>query len=213
MEEKILEILDRANFPFYDEKAKGLIIENTLIFLKELQKWSSRISLISKTDQSHILERHFAESLEYLKGLKGTTRLVDIGSGAGFPGIPIKICFPDLKILLVESQRKRAGFLESVLRKMSLKNYEVAFGRAEEISLKKEYKQSFDTATFRSVTSLEKCLIIGAPFLKNKGKALLKKEIKFENQGIGNMIFSEEFFFETKNNRKSKLMIFNKSST
>ncbi len=213
MEEKIQKIFQNAGLSLKKDETKNSAIQKTLVFLEELDKWSSKISLISKGDQGHILEKHFAESLQYSKGFKDTTRLVDIGSGAGFPGIPLKIGFPDLNIVLIESQRKRAGFLESVIRKMNLKNCEVAFGRAEEISAKKQYEQSFNTATFRSVASLEKCLILGEPFLKKKGRILIKKELDIQFQRLDPMILSEELSFETNDERKSKLMVFEKSST
>lgn len=213
MEEKILKIFEEAGFVFNDENPKGFVVEKTLIFLEELDKWSTRINLISKGDQGYILERHFVESLQYLKGLGDINQLIDIGSGAGFPGIPLKICFPEVKTVFVESQRKRAGFLESVLRKMNLKNYEIVNQRAETLSIKKEYQQAFDVSTFRSVASLEECLTLGAPFLNNEGKILIKKEPDFDSQGLDPMFFSEEFFFDANDHRKSKLMVFKKRST
>ncbi len=213
MEEKILKTFQEAGLAFKTKETKNFVIEKTLVFLEELNKWSSKISLISKGDQGHILERHFVESLQYSRGLENASRLVDIGSGAGFPGIPLKIFFPELNIVLVESQRKRVGFLESVLRTMNLQNIQVAFGRAEDISLKKEFQKSFDSATFRSVASLEECLCLGEPFLKEGGKVLVKKEPETEFQGHGRMILSEEFSFETTDKRKSKLMVFKKRST
>ncbi len=213
MEEKILKIFEEAGLALTEEKTKSFVVEKTLIFLKELDKWSARISLISKGDQGHILERHFVESLQYLKGIKNTNQLIDIGSGAGFPGVPLKICFPEMKIVFVESQRKRAGFLGSLLRTMNLQRYEVINERAEELSAKKEYQQAFDVATFRSVASLEECLSLGAPFLKNEGHILVKKEPDFNSQGLDPMFFSEEFYFDANDHRKSKLMVFQKRST
>jgi 16S rRNA (guanine527-N7)-methyltransferase len=213
VEEKILKIFEEAGLILSEDKAKSFVVEKTLIFLKELDKWSTRINLISKGDQRHILERHFVESLQYLKGIKDINQLIDIGSGAGFPGIPLKICFPEIKMVFVESQRKRAGFLGSVLRIMSLKNYEVIYERAEELSSKKEYQQAFDVATFRSVASLDECLSLGTPFLKKEGHILIKKEPDFDSQGLDPMFFSEEFYFDANDHRKSKLMVFKKCST
>jgi 16S rRNA (guanine527-N7)-methyltransferase len=213
VEEKILKTFEDAGFVFTDEHAKDFVVEKTLIFLEELDKWSARISLISKGDQGHILERHFVESLQYLKGIKDVNQLIDIGSGAGFPAIPLKICFPEIKTVFVESQRKRAGFLDSVLRKMNFQNYEVVYERAEELSAKKEYQEAFDAATFRSVASLEECLSLGAPFLKNKGKILIKKEPDLDFQGLEPMFLSKEFYFDANDHRKSKLMVFEKRST
>jgi 16S rRNA (guanine527-N7)-methyltransferase len=213
VEDKILKTFEEAGLILTEEKAKSFVVEKTLIFLGELDKWSARISLISKGDQGHILERHFVESLQYLKGIKDTNQLIDIGSGAGFPGIPLKICFPEIKMVFVESQRKRAGFLESALRTMNLQNYEVVNERAEELNAKKEYQQAFDVATFRSVASLDECLGLGAPFLKNEGKILIKKEPDFDSQGLDPMFFSEEFYFDANDHRKSKLMAFKKRST
>ena len=152
---EILKIYEKSGVNFFREEQKKIAIKSTQIYLEELDKWSSRISLISKGDKGKILERHFAESLQYSKGINNISRLVDIGTGAGFPGIPLKIAFPNIYIVFVESQRKRVGFLEAVLRKINIPNYEVAFGRAEDLSSKKQYFQSFNAATFRSVGPLD----------------------------------------------------------
>ncbi len=213
MDKKILTIYEEAGIVFPEDEQKKFAIEKTLIYLEELDKWSSRISLISKGDHGHVLDRHFAESLQYSKGIKGISRLIDIGSGAGFPGIPLKIAFPIIHIVFAESQRKRAGFLESALRKMNLSNYEVALGRAEDLSSQKQYHQSFDAATFRSVASLEECLRLGAPFLKNEGLIIVKKEPEVDYQGKEPMFLCNELFFETNDKRKSKIMVFKKRST
>jgi 16S rRNA (guanine527-N7)-methyltransferase len=213
VDKKILKIYEEGGIVFPEDEQKKSAIEKTLIYLEEIDTWSSRISLISKGDRGHVLDRHFAESLQYAKGIKDISRLIDIGSGAGFPGIPLKIAFPEIHIVFAESQGKRARFLDSVLKKMNLSNYEVAFERAENLSSQKQYYQSFDAATFRSVASLQECLSLGAPFLKNEGLVLVKKEPEFDFQGQEPMFLSNELFFETSDKRKSKLMVFKKRST
>jgi 16S rRNA (guanine527-N7)-methyltransferase len=213
VEEQILKVYKEAGFSFTEPQQQNDILEKTRIYLAELNKWNSQINLTSRGDQGHILQRHFSESLQYAKGMNQILRLVDIGSGAGFPGIPLKIVFPEIQIVFIESLRKRVSFLESVSRKMKFTNYQVLIGRAEEMGMSEEYNCSFDAATFRSVASLRDCLTLGSPFLKENGKILVKKEPDITLEDNHPMYFDEEFEFTTADGRESKLLVFNKCST
>ena len=109
------------------------------------------------------------DSLQYTRALQPNFRVMDIGSGAGFPGIPLKIIFPEINLVLVESQRKRCSFMETAIREIGLEGAEVINVRAEDLSREKEGQ--FDAVIFRAVSGLKPCLILGNRFLAPRRKA------------------------------------------
>jgi len=147
------------------------------IYLKELLAWNQKFNLTSITDPGEIRLKHFEDSLALLQILKLTDEsVVDIGAGAGFPGIPLKIVCPDIKLTLVEATRKKAEFLKHLVAKLTLKEVAVLWGRAEEIA--KNKREAFDLAVSRAVAKLnilsEYCL----PFVKIGGQFIAYKEEK-----------------------------------
>lgn len=143
------------------------------LYLDLLEKWNHKINLTAEKDPDSILKRHVFDSLQYSRALKSDFRVMDIGSGAGFPGIPLKIIFPDLVFVLVESQRKRCSFMETVIRELGLEKIEVINARAEDIPANQE--QQFDAVIFRAVSGLEQCLALGERFVAPGGRLIVKK--------------------------------------
>ena len=131
--------------------------------------------MISEKNPLSILEKHVFDSLQYLRWLDPSHKTLDIGSGAGFPGIPVKIIHPELDIALIESQRKRCSFLREVIRSLMLDRVYVVEGRAEDFSSEEMFSKNFDRVIFRGFSSLDNCLAVGLPFLKEKGRIILKK--------------------------------------
>lgn len=162
--------LELGNIQFSDEMI-GCFQE----FCALLEKWNDKINLTSEKNALVILEKHIFDSLQYLRWLDSSHKTLDIGSGAGFPGIPAKIICPDLDLTLMESQRKRCNFLREVVRSLELDGVEVVEGRAESFSSRETYSGRFDRVLFRGFSSLNTCLAIGLPFLKEKGQMILKK--------------------------------------
>ncbi len=149
------------------------------IYLKELLAWNQKFNLTSITDPGEIRLKHFEDSLALLQILKLTDEsVVDIGAGAGFPGIPLKIVCPDIKLTLVEATRKKVEFLKHLVAKLTLKEVAVLWGRAEEIA--KNKREAFDLAVSRAVAKLnilsEYCL----PFVKIGGQFIAYKEENVE---------------------------------
>jgi 16S rRNA (guanine527-N7)-methyltransferase len=142
-------------------------------YLELLVKWNFKLNLTAEKDPDSILKRHVFDSLQYSRALKPTFRVMDIGSGAGFPGIPLKIIYPTLSLVLVESKRKRCSFMEVALRELELDLSEVINARAEDISSKKEDK--FDAVIFRAVSGLRECLVLGERFVIPGGRVIVKK--------------------------------------
>ena len=129
-------------------------------YLDLLAKWNHKINLTSEKAPKEILERHIFDSLQYARALSFKDEIADIGSGAGFPGIPLKIIYPDLKIVLIEGQRKRFSFLESAILKLGLEGIRVINERAEKILP----TSLVGTVIFRAVSDINNCLELAAPF-------------------------------------------------
>jgi len=137
-----------------------------------LLEWNEKFNLTAITDLEEIEEKHFIDSLlptNFYTFKKG--KLLDIGSGAGFPGIPLAIYLPDLKVTLLESNGKKVSFLNEVVEKLELKNVNVINGRAEDLKL----RSSFDYVTGRAVKSLNIFAELGIPFVKVHGVLLAYK--------------------------------------
>ena len=140
------------------------------ILLEESQKYN----LTSITSKEDVIIKHFYDSILLLKYFNlSDKKVVDVGSGAGFPGIPLKIVCPEAKIVLVEPTTKRAKFLQLVIEKLELKDIEVINDRAENVI--NNYRECFDFATARAVAPLNILLELLVPFIKVNGKVLALK--------------------------------------
>lgn len=138
--------------------------------------WNKQVNLTAITEPKEVVIKHFFDSLTpsfYFDF--SNQKMIDIGAGAGFPSIPLKICFPELEITLLDSLNKRLIFLEEVVNKLSLKNISLIHGRAEDIGNKKEYRQEFDIAISRAVARLNVVSELSLPFLKVGGTMISLK--------------------------------------
>ena len=175
--DKLLEVFqdERLQLPPI-VKAKGYA-ESLECYLAEWKKWNGKINLTSETAAIVIIEKHIFDSLQYARVVDNPrSHVMDIGSGAGFPGIPLKVIFPGIFMTLVESQRKRANFLRNCVRKMNLENVQVLNDRAEDIGA--IYYDQFDLILFRGVGEVSHCLQMAEPFLKTGGCVAFKKDPK-----------------------------------
>jgi 16S rRNA (guanine527-N7)-methyltransferase len=149
---------------------------------KELIKeWNEKINLTAITEDSEIIQKHFIDSIKVFKfkELKNARKVIDIGTGGGFPGIPMKIINPSSKIVLLDSLNKRINFLNEVIKELQLKDIETIHGRAEDFAQENKYREKFDVAISRAVANLtvlsEFCLPyvkIGGYFVAMKGPAI-----------------------------------------
>ncbi len=147
------------------EKYKDLLIE-----------WNNKINLTAITDEYEIIMKHFIDCLEIVKYISEGESLVDVGTGAGFPGIVIAIYFKNnVKITLIDSINKRIEFLNDVIENLKLNNVVVINGRAEELSKKIDFREKFDICTSRAVAPLNILLEFDVPYIKVGGKCLLLK--------------------------------------
>ena len=214
---KILEILSDSRLEIKEIQFSEEIIERFHQYFVVFQKWNDKINLTSEKDAGLILEKHVFDSLHYLRWINPGHRVLDIGSGAGFPGIPIKILRPELELALLESQRKRCNFLREVVRVLNLAGAHVLEGRAENFSGQAELAGSFDRVLFRGFASLDRCLSAGLPFLKEGGQIILMKSPEempdADDQGFQGMRVLKPQLIEKFDGMGSLMMIIEKCST
>jgi 16S rRNA (guanine527-N7)-methyltransferase len=146
-------------------------------YLSLLLEWNQRINLTSVTDPAEVSVIHFVDSLTCLASvqLEANIRLLDIGSGAGFPGIPIAICRPDLSVTLLESTQKKCRFLDAVIDQLSLAKVTVDCRRAEAAGHDPNLRESFDIVVTRAVADLAAVAELSLPLLRVGGAALAMK--------------------------------------
>jgi len=121
---------------------------------KELLHWNNTINLTTITDPFEVAVKHFVDSLAPAKRISPGASLLDIGSGSGFPGIPLKIVLPSLAVTLIDASRKRVNFLKHVIRTLKLGGIEAVHIRAEDLADDPAYRKRFDTITSRALTDL-----------------------------------------------------------
>jgi 16S rRNA (guanine527-N7)-methyltransferase len=145
--------------------------------MKLLKEWNEKINLTAITDEVEIIKKHFIDSFSILKsGVKlENTSIIDVGTGAGFPGIPIKIIIPTSKVVLLDSLNKRVKFLNTIITELGLKNITTIHGRAEEVSRQAEYREKFDIATARAVANMSLLSEYCLPYVKLNGHFIALK--------------------------------------
>ncbi len=146
-------------------------------FKGELDNWNERFSLTAIIEPEKIRVKHFLDSLSPWLVMKDTAvnRLIDIGTGAGFPGIPLKIILPDSEVVLVDSVSKKTDFCQHIVDKLELKGIKVIHDRVERLAKEEHFRESFDWAVARAVAHLDTLSEYMLPFVKIGGKMLAMK--------------------------------------
>jgi 16S rRNA (guanine527-N7)-methyltransferase len=144
---------------------------------RELIEWNSKFNLTAVRDPASILTKHFLDSFSCTLawGSQPPRRLIDVGTGAGFPGIPLRILYPGLKLTLVESVGKKAMFCEHIVRLLGLDGVEVIKGRAEDVGCAPEHRERYDWAVARAVANLPVLCEYLLPLVRIGGTALAMK--------------------------------------
>ncbi len=136
--------------------------EDFWLYLQELLEWNRTVNLTAVTDPVDIIIKHFVDSLTPLPYLASSTSLLDVGSGAGFPGIPLKIAAPHLRVCLVDSQRRKVSFLKHIIRTLNLRDVTVVHGRVEDLP---PQDPPFAAVISRAFRRLEPLLEVASPLL------------------------------------------------
>lgn len=149
-------------------------------YYEMLIEWNEKINLTAITDFDEVLKKHFLDSIAIgrLFSQKTEVSVLDIGTGAGFPGIPIKIAFPNTKVLLMDSLNKRVIFLNEVIKELSLENISAMHGRAEDYAKKDLMREQFDLVVSRAVANLSSLSEFCLPYVKVSGKFISYKSEK-----------------------------------
>ncbi len=139
------------------------------LYKKELLEWNEKINLTAITDENEIWLKHFIDSCTINEYVDSNSSLIDVGTGAGFPSLPLKIIRDDISLTLLDSLNKRLIFLQDVVNKLELNNIEFIHGRAEDIANDNKYREKFDVATARAVANLSTLSEYCLPFVKING--------------------------------------------
>ena len=162
--------LKEFNIKINDEQIKKF-----MNYMNLLLEWNEKINLTAITQPEEVKLKHFVDSLTVLKYINDDDKVIDIGTGAGFPGIPLKIMKENTKITLLDSLNKRINFLNIVIETLNLRNIQAIHGRAEEIARNKLYREKYDVAVSRAVANLSTLTEYMLPFVKVGGKCICMK--------------------------------------
>lgn len=192
-------------------------------YMNLLIEWNKNINLTAITEPEEIIKKHFIDSLTISKNIQKDSSIIDVGTGAGFPGIPLKIVREDINVVLLDALNKRLNFLNEVVKENKLENIETVHFRAEEIGKNKKYREKYDIATSRAVAQLNILAEYLLPLVKVGGKCICMKgsyveeELKNSKKAInllgGEIEKIEEFILPDSDIKRNVIIIKKVNST
>lgn len=165
-----------------DVKLNNIQVEKFYKYMNLLIEWNKMMNLTAITEPNEVILKHFIDSLSINKYVGDFENIIDIGTGAGFPGIPLSIVNSNCKITLMDSLNKRIKFLDEVSNEILAKNIDTIHARAEELAKNKNFREKFDCATSRAVASLNVLLEYMLPFVKVGGYCICMKGSNVEEE-------------------------------
>jgi len=160
----------KQNIELDESKAKALKEYKEL-----LVEWNEKMNLTAITEDYEVIVKHFVDCLECTHLITNEKKIIDVGTGAGFPGMPLAIYYPQIEFTLLDGLNKRLIFLEEVVNKLGLKNVKIVHARAEEAARNEEYFEFFDAVVSRAVANLPVLLEYTSPYVKVNGKCIVMK--------------------------------------
>ncbi|RYL90884.1 16S rRNA (guanine(527)-N(7))-methyltransferase RsmG [Sporolactobacillus sp. THM7-4] len=153
-------------------------------YYRQLVEWNQKMNLTTITDEEDVALKHFYDSVTpaFYFSFKGPLKLCDVGSGAGFPGVPLKIIFPDLQLTIVDALKKRLVFLNSLIESLELRNVSLFHERAEVFACKQEMREHFDLVTARAVANLSVLSEYCLPLVREHGTFIALKGLHAEKE-------------------------------
>ncbi|WP_445489246.1 16S rRNA (guanine(527)-N(7))-methyltransferase RsmG [Niallia sp. 03133] len=219
--EKFIQLLSEEGITLSERQ-----LEQFEMYFHTLVEWNEKMNLTAITDKEDVYLKHFFDSITasfYYDPLKEPATLCDVGAGAGFPSIPLKIVFPQLKVTIVDSLMKRIHFLEHLAKKLQLEDVEFIHDRAETFGKKNDYRENFDIVTARAVARLsvlsELCLPlvkVGGTFVAMKA-ASAKEELQAGQKAIsilgGKLVDAHSFVLPEEESERNILIISKEKQT
>ena len=175
MQEKLIKVFEK-----YGLKLSKLQAEQFEVYYNFLVQENEKFNLTAITALDDVIFKHFLDSALGAQFIKQNASLIDVGTGAGFPGIPLKILRPDLKVTLLDSLLKRVNFLNELIKRLGLQNIKAVHSRAEDFAIK--HREKFDYATSRAVAQVNTLSEYLLPFVKLGGQAIMYKSQKIEEE-------------------------------
>lgn len=159
-------------------------VEQLMLYKSLLQEWNEKMNLTAITDDIEVITKHFLDCMTINNAIdmSDEKNVIDIGTGAGFPGLVVKIVFPQTKVTLVDALKKRLTFLEEVISQLGLVGIECVHSRAEDLGKKKEYREAFDICASRAVANLAVLSEYTLPFVKVGGYLIALKGQKLDEE-------------------------------
>ena len=158
-----------------DVKIDQVKKDQFVIHALELVKWNQKINLTAITDPFEIAVKHFLDSIAPAPVIPPDASLLDIGSGGGFPGIPLKVLMPSLSVTLIDASRKKVNFLKHVIRTLKLENIEALDVRAEDLARDRTFANNFDVIISRALSSMDTFVLMALPLLSKDGIIIVMK--------------------------------------
>lgn len=152
-------------------------LDRLAAYLDTLLLWNRKVALVGQRDAAAIVDKHFADSLFVAGQCADSESVIDLGSGAGFPGLPIAIARPSSRVCVVEARGKKASFLEEVCRTASIRNAVVCNARSEGLAGDPAHRGRYTAATARALSSTDEFLSMARPFLASGGRAIAMRSV------------------------------------